>query len=257
MQSVCEYCNAKKEHLYLMTLPCGYVVCYDHLKDLATQPIKRYNYYQSHELDKNKCLICKNHTIDIHQCFEMAKNRSKLSEIKFYEHLNLVKEKIKSVEEFQRDTDSFLNNYLDPILNKIDLRREQLKQEALKVIDDEYFKFIQQIENIRSNFIHETQLVSLDNKQFDDISKCEHIKDLNKKADYFNQKIKRLKNFEGDIIESANNLIKQFKKINFEIKPEERNVCSYSGSNYSYNPELNFWNYGSFFGSINYQNTQI
>ncbi|CAF1124360.1 unnamed protein product [Brachionus calyciflorus] len=213
MQSICEYCNSKKEHLYLMTLPCGYVVCYDHLKPSiqhVKDPFSSFNRSRT----ETKCLVCPDHYFNIEKCLEMAKNKSKFMEIGFIEHLKLVKEKIKSIENYIEDTDFFLDKYLAPVVNMIDLRREQLKKETNKKIDDAYFKTINEIDNIRSNFKQKAK--SIDNKQFEELAKYEKNNGVKKTAEYFNDKLKELKSFEKDSIESLNKMIENFKTISFE-----------------------------------------
>ncbi|RMZ95410.1 hypothetical protein BpHYR1_018382 [Brachionus plicatilis] len=220
MQSICEYCNAVKEHLYLITLPCGYVVCHDHF-DSTNQ------YGLGVFAPSLNCFVCKNHNISKKQCYEMAKNRSKLSKIKFLEHLDLVKNKIKYIQEYQNDTDLFLDNYLDPVLNKIDLRREQLKIEVNKKIDEAYFKMIDEIKGIRSNFKQKIGCISLDNEQFEEITKIEKMEKENKNRENFDDKLNKLKTYEKDIIDTANDMIEQLKDIDFKIFGENVWMNSY------------------------------
>ncbi|RNA01053.1 hypothetical protein BpHYR1_039661, partial [Brachionus plicatilis] len=66
----CDYCNLKPIDLHLLTLPCGYSVCYSHLK---TQE------------ESFECFICNDHTIDKQSSFKTIKNRKKMEKISILE----------------------------------------------------------------------------------------------------------------------------------------------------------------------------
>ncbi|CAF0867181.1 unnamed protein product [Brachionus calyciflorus] len=184
----------------------------------------------------------------------MAKNQSKLSEITFIEHLNMVREKKKSIENYLEDTDLFLHEYLAPVLNKIDLRREKLKQEANKKIDDAYFKIINEIENIKSSFKQKTN--SIDNKKFEELAVCDKLNENSQKNEYFNDKLNKLKRFEEDFINSTSNMIENFKSIDFKYAKTVPKLDNRGFYNHTViNQELGEWNDKNFcFGKIKYKN---
>ncbi|RMZ96751.1 hypothetical protein BpHYR1_000726 [Brachionus plicatilis] len=191
MQTICEHCNAKKEHLYLMTLPCGFVVCYDHLKSLHETGSR--NYYAN---SREYCFMCNNSCCTFEKFFQMAKNKPKLSEIKFLEQLSMVKSKINTIENYQNDADNYLDKYLDPI------------------IDESYFKLMDEVKEIKANFKEKTGTIRLDKKQLEMMENCEN-KNFNERTKYFNDKLNLLKNFENNI-DTTYAMIDSLKSIDFE-----------------------------------------
>lgn len=104
----CEYCNCEQDDLNLLTLPCGYLVCNEHIR------------YQDSFFE---CIICKNHLIDKKGYLEMKKNERKIDEINFIEKKESILNLCDQIDTIKKEIESYLKNHLSKVNNKIDLKR--------------------------------------------------------------------------------------------------------------------------------------
>ncbi|RNA42285.1 hypothetical protein BpHYR1_003318, partial [Brachionus plicatilis] len=132
----CEYCSKNEDDLYLFVLPCGYSVCYDHL----TSQDESFN-----------CFVCQDHVIEKQSCFRMKKNEKKLDKVLFFTVKESIMDLCNQIDEI--DSGCFTANYLSKVINKIDLKREILKDYFIRQIDDYYESLINQIKEHESEFI--------------------------------------------------------------------------------------------------------
>ena len=61
----CDYCHEKSNKTSI-TLPCGFLVCLDHIPNDA---------------ETLTCFICKDHQINVKECFNMPRNKLKLRDL--------------------------------------------------------------------------------------------------------------------------------------------------------------------------------
>ncbi|RNA26391.1 hypothetical protein BpHYR1_034743 [Brachionus plicatilis] len=125
---LCEFCGKDMEDLYLLTLPCGYVVCHNHLKIQDT---------------KFNCLVCQDHFIETKICYEMRKNRTKLKKMEFFEKKKIL---FRAFE----------------IIDELTQRRKYLLAQFEKKIDDHYLILKESLEREESCFLYYIKL-SLEN----------------------------------------------------------------------------------------------
>ncbi|RNA09254.1 hypothetical protein BpHYR1_022547 [Brachionus plicatilis] len=119
----CDYCNEKKDAFGLLSLPCGYLVCSHHIKSAE---------------DNFKCFVCDEHIINRQLCLEMAGNRKKMEKMSFVEKEKDILNICDQIDQFKLDPKSFLEKFSDDIKNKIDLKREVLKTNFNKLVDNYY-----------------------------------------------------------------------------------------------------------------------
>ncbi|CAF0977485.1 unnamed protein product [Brachionus calyciflorus] len=179
----CEYCNIFKEELYLITLPCGYIVCYEHVNK------------SSNSID---CFMCKEHKIDLNSCLNMKKNRDKINEINRISKFKDLKLELEKINVVKSDPKYFIDEC--NLINKIDLKREQIKLEFDKNIDKSFQNLINQAKRLREEYENSLE------KKLKDFN----INELNENLDSAQiDKIEKIK-----IIPMVNYL-DQIKKINF------------------------------------------
>ncbi|RNA09253.1 hypothetical protein BpHYR1_022546 [Brachionus plicatilis] len=125
----CEYCNYNQDDLFLFTLPCGYLVCYDHIKP------------QEELFD---CFLCADHKVDKKSCLQIKKNKNKLEKIVYQEKYESILSFCNQIGTIKQDVGSYLKDNLSDTSRRIDLKREILKSESINLIDDFY-------ESLKSN----------------------------------------------------------------------------------------------------------
>ncbi|CAF1104301.1 unnamed protein product [Brachionus calyciflorus] len=182
----CEYCNILREELYLITLPCGYIVCYDHLKTLPNLV---------------DCFMCKEHIIDLNHCLNMKKNRDKIEEVKRLVKLTNLKQKLDKINSVKNDPKYFLDECFSNLTNKIDLRREQIKLEFSKSVDKSFQNIYQQVKSLQEEY----------EKNLDKKLKDLEMSELEENLDSIEiDEIEKIK------IQPLVNYLNQIEKINFQ-----------------------------------------
>ncbi|RNA03315.1 hypothetical protein BpHYR1_041534, partial [Brachionus plicatilis] len=158
---ICEHCSCNQEDLFLFSLPCGYLVCYEHI-------ISQDNSFE--------CLVCKDHQIDKDNCFQMKKNEKKLNQIIYNEKKQSILNLCDHVDSIKQDIGSYLKDCLSSVNSKIDLKRETLKAHFNKIIDDHYESLRSQVEEHESKF---TDTIKQDLNQIDTEKIRDEIKNQN------------------------------------------------------------------------------
>ncbi|RNA27027.1 NB-ARC domain-containing [Brachionus plicatilis] len=231
MSFECELCF-KIWHLEckLMTLTCGYVVCYDHLKQLE---------------DHFECPICRNHQVDKHACFSMNKNQVKIKQEKYYQTIENLKNKLTEFDSIQQHLD--LEPFFTKLIKKVYSRKEELISLYLDKISLHTDQMVEQINHLKivkqnelNNLfksLERNQLEDLLVEKFDkkirleDSSRCFEAKSV-----VLNSKMKML----TDKVSQINNLIENIKIINLN---ENKNDLKFDFSNFLVNltfTSLNF-----------------
>lgn len=126
----CEICKNKIKDISIC-LPCGFLVCEKHLRiDFA----------------QVNCFVCENHQINIQECLNMPRNKKKLDKIKLNKEKSELDAKIEKFKQIKLDPVQFVNENFQDMLQKIDLKREELKMQ----IDNRYNELLIQIKDQKS-----------------------------------------------------------------------------------------------------------
>ncbi|CAF1018872.1 unnamed protein product [Brachionus calyciflorus] len=192
-KQLCEFCNKSTDDLYLITLPCGFVVCYDHIED------------------SNDCFMCHEHQISKNLFFSMKKNRIKIEEINRLSKIKLYQTKINDLKQIKNDPKYYVDELISNLINKIDLRREQIKLDLNLSVDKAFNDFYNQAECIKESY---EKILELRLKDFD-ISKLEKTLDS-----------KEIQIVEQNQLEPFFNLLEKLKNIDFENSKFKHNLTS-------------------------------
>ncbi|CAF0756283.1 unnamed protein product [Brachionus calyciflorus] len=182
----CEYCSIIREEIYLITLPCGYIVCCDHLKTFPNLV---------------ECFMCKEHIIDLNHCLNMKKNRDKIDEINRMAKLTNLKQKLDKINSVKNDPKYFIDECFSNLTNKIDLRREQIKLEFSNSVDKSFQKIYHQVKRLQEEY--EKNL----DKKLNDFE----MNDLEENLDSI-----EIDNIEKIKIKPMTSYLDQIEKINFQ-----------------------------------------
>lgn len=134
--------NIDKMEIYL---PCGYTIWYKNLKGKVYIP---------------ECAICGEHDIDVISCFNMMRNRINLNTVAIEQKKMKVEKNLLLLKKYQDNQDYYLQLYKDDLINRIDLRREDL----FRKINDYHQKLSLYIEKVIKEKREkiESDLVNLD-----------------------------------------------------------------------------------------------
>ncbi|CAF0858232.1 unnamed protein product [Brachionus calyciflorus] len=190
---LCEFCNKSIDDLYLITLTCGFVVCYDHI------------------VDSIDFFMCHEHLINKNTCFSMKKNRNKIEEINRLSQIKLYQTKLNEIKEIKNDPKYYVNEFVSSLMNKIDVRREQIKLDLNLSVDKAFDDFYDQADCIKDNY---EKFLELKLKDLD-FSKLEKILD-----------IKEVQIVEQNQLNPFLNLIEKIKNIDFENSKFKLNFSS-------------------------------
>ncbi|RNA31670.1 hypothetical protein BpHYR1_036209 [Brachionus plicatilis] len=138
----CEFCNTNREELFIFVLPCGYSVCYDHIKN---------------EDVLFKCFKCLDHLIDKQKCLEIRKNQTKLDTLRCLQRKEIALEKCDQVDDLRKNLNCSLNNHFLDMINRIDLKREILKNQINESVDNYCLLLIDHVKKLESNSISRMQ----------------------------------------------------------------------------------------------------
>ena len=209
----CNICNGLLHDPVI--LPCGETICCEHLTNLF-----------DHQANKMICQFCSDeHSLPHHQhSFPKDKRLNKLIELKFNE-INLGKilpkfneckqtltemnEILNKIELVKSDPETFIYNYFNKIINKIDLHREKLKLE-IDAYSEVIIKSIKHIQDAHTPVDEKIRLLFMElDANIEDINKmvadfnsfdinADKIEQISAKADklkpVFNKKIKQYEN---------------------------------------------------------------
>lgn len=206
----CEYCHSIQDELYLLTLPCGYLVCYNHIKPQETL---------------FKCLICQDHLIVRKCCFQMGKNRKKLDEIEFLEQKESILQTCDKIDILKKDINSSINEHSSDVISQIDLKRELLKNEFNELVDHHHQSLLKEFKNFESRFFDqiEPQIKEINTEQIRTyLSQSLDDKDIKSKNNYLSEL--KIKQFDELFIKLEN-----FKSIKFIEEQKKINIFSIYG----------------------------
>lgn len=198
---LCEYCNVDQKELMIFVLPCGYSVCYDHIK---SQDVLF------------KCFKCGDHMIDKESCLNMRKNQEKLNNLQYLEKKQFFLEKCDQLDQLKKDYELIITGHFSKIVSEIDLKRECLKFELNEEVDKYSLNLIDYVKKFEENSIDSIRqkLDSLDTVNIR--SKLDNQKFLAPKSKFLFEKEEKINFSELDtskfneILENLEN-IKQFK----------------------------------------------
>lgn len=134
----CEFCDKNQKDLYLLNLPCGFLVCSDHVISQDEMFI---------------CFVCNDHSINKTKCLEIRKNQKKIDQIKLLEEKNSILELCDKIDNLKTDPNCFFDNQFSSIINKIDLKKEILKLEFSKLVDAYHESLLKEVKCFQSDFL--------------------------------------------------------------------------------------------------------
>ena len=202
----CDFCNAFKEDIYILVLPCGFSVCFDHIN---SQDVLF------------KCFKCLDHLIDKQQCLEIRKNKIKLSKIEFLNKRKLIFHEFDKIDKLKSNFEFSLNNHFTNIINQIDLKREILKKRFNEQVTEYSLSLINNLEKIHLDSVTclKNKLDELDTKLLrDQLSNTDILKSLDQAV--FKQIEDDL--FSDPIFNKINQILDNFEKIE-QIKFKQTN----------------------------------
>ncbi|RNA09256.1 hypothetical protein BpHYR1_022549 [Brachionus plicatilis] len=209
----CEYCYKNQFDLLLFILPCGYSVCYEHLT------------YQDTLF---KCLVCQDHLIEKKSCFEMRKNRKKLDEMEFLELKQSILLSCDKIDILKKDIKFSVNENFSNVINQIDLKRELLKYELDKLVDDYHESLLKEVKNCESKFVDlmEAQIKQINTEKIRTfLSQTFDDKDIKTKNNYLSE----LKIQKFDILFNNFEKLKNF-KFNQSFKKSDIDFAVFFGT---------------------------
>ncbi|RNA09252.1 hypothetical protein BpHYR1_022545 [Brachionus plicatilis] len=204
----CDYCNEKKDAIGLLSLPCGYLVCSHHIKSAE---------------DNFKCFVCDEHMINRQLCLEMAGNRKKMEKMSFVEKEKDILNICDQIDQFKLDPKSFLEKFSDDIKNKIDLKREVLKTNFNKLVDNYYESLLNDVKEKQLNIFDSIQ-VDLEEINTKEIREKLNLDSKNNLTDY-QLRIKSLVDLRSSYLGEHLKKFQNFQNIEFfdgEEEPEIR-----------------------------------
>ncbi|RNA09255.1 hypothetical protein BpHYR1_022548, partial [Brachionus plicatilis] len=103
--------------------------------------------------DNFKCFVCDEHMINRQSCLQIPRNRKKMEKMSFVEKERDILKICDQIEKFKLDPKSFLEKASDDIINKIDLKREVLKTNLNKQVDNYYESLLNEVKEKQLNII--------------------------------------------------------------------------------------------------------
>ena len=150
MNSTCKICNSSSGQLMVVLNCCGYYVCKAHLDE-----------YLKNGNSVINCNLCSD-PLNITQCLNMKRNKTEIEEFYFKSNNTRLKILIAEIDTIQKDPDFYINEHLEGLMNKLNLKREELKLYIMTQIDDFYMRLLEKIDTIKQvtkeNFISEIDL---------------------------------------------------------------------------------------------------
>ncbi|RNA09662.1 hypothetical protein BpHYR1_041943 [Brachionus plicatilis] len=203
----CEYCNEKEDDKGLFSLPCGYLVCSHHIKSAE---------------DYFNCFVCDEHMINRQSCLQMPRNRKKMEKISFIEKKKDILNICDQIEQFKLDPKSFLEKASDDIINKIDLKREVLKTNLNKQVDNYYESLLNEVKEKQLNIIDSVKV------DFEGINTQEIREKLNLDSDVnstdYQVQIESLVNLRSSYLDEHLKIFQSFMNTEFFEGEEEPQV---------------------------------
>lgn len=135
---LCEFCKVERQEPFLLNLPCGYLVCYEHIESIKLA---------------SSCFMCQEHSLFQKACYEIKKNREKLKKIKYLEAKTLLTESLAKIDCLRDDNQIDIKKKISTILNQIDLKRELLKNELNGLIDKYYLELVDKAKSMETEII--------------------------------------------------------------------------------------------------------
>ncbi|CAF1071171.1 unnamed protein product [Brachionus calyciflorus] len=137
-----------------ITLPCGFIIKYSDLKLRSSG---------------HKCFICNNHVLNINECLEMPVNQYNIKQ-RAYDIETKTYQILKSeLEVYQQNPDFYLNESIKKVKGELDLKREELKAQLIKQIDNYYFELSKKIDedylNRKLKFLHYVHNIQIMHKK--------------------------------------------------------------------------------------------
>ncbi|RNA15839.1 WD40 repeat-containing [Brachionus plicatilis] len=134
---LCDFCQAEREETCLLNLPCGYLVCFEHVESISLASC---------------CFMCQEHSLYQAPCLNMKKNRVKLDKIDYFKIKNLVTASCDKIDSLKNDHQTDIKSHFSNIINRIDLKRELLKNQFNSLVDNHYMEmFTEGINKLDAN----------------------------------------------------------------------------------------------------------
>ncbi|CAF1011592.1 unnamed protein product [Brachionus calyciflorus] len=217
----CEQCRKKISDDYLINLPCGYLICLEHVTIDTLY----------------KCHFCPNHTVVYNDFAEMHKNKIKLQEIRIREKIDDLKERKTFLMNVQKDPKSFIGEAFTTAIKTIDARKDTLIDKFIRRINECHDDLVKKVKdkeklcvNELKNILSETDYSRLliDRDQNNNI--CFDFKEgnfLNRANDSKLEPITELYLRERYL--AINSLINQIKSFKFEPFNKPITIPDYFG----------------------------
>ena len=129
----CKICNSKSDKIIITLTCCGYLECKEHLD----KTIQNGN-------NIGKCEIC-SEEIDIPRCLNILRNKNLITKFRIKSKRKNLEKELETFETLKKDPVYYMNESLKETIQKIYLRREELKMEVNKQIDEVYFEIMEEI----------------------------------------------------------------------------------------------------------------
>ncbi|RNA22728.1 dynein regulator [Brachionus plicatilis] len=200
-QIKCDYCGLELLKNSFLMLPCGYLVCSEHISDIV---------------QSKWCIVCQSHELDIDKFMSMAMNKMVLNESKLKQKTLELNSSYSLLRSIRTDPQSYMSGHFQNLKNQLDLRRSELKQEITRQIDDHYDHLVGDLQENQEKYLKKIES-KLKNAELEDIhTEHEYRQEFNIKdrLDFIENKLidleKKIKN---------NNLLKfdldQYKLFGF------------------------------------------
>lgn len=188
-------------------LPCGFT--------------KKYSSFLFNENTYNVflCPFCGSHFISSLECLEIDRNKLALKEKKLELKKQQFNDELKNVQKFKENRKFLVEENIQNLKNRVDLRREEIKLYIDKKIDDYYEELLKQIENEKDSYL------TMINEDFEKISLFEkETINFEVMENFFtNSKIELNDIYEKKISNGINLIGSTLKKLN------QTNLCLENG----------------------------
>ena len=195
--NVCKLCISKSGNVLIILTCCTYPICKEHLDKYAESGVTVI-----------KCQVC-SQELNINSCLNTMRNREKIVDFEVKSNRKELKKNFEDFERLMNDPPFYLNKNLEELVNKINLRREELKVEITRKIDEYYMSMMDKIEESKKAvlkvFRQETELFRKD--ELEEIKKL--INDDNKNNNETKNKILK---------EKIDNIFKIKKILDLKVK---------------------------------------
>lgn len=122
----CHFCDQLIEGISI-SLPCGFIVCRKHL---------------GNEAKYIDCIICKDHRFNVKECLDMPRNKQNIRQYEYDAKKEILTTRIHEYNRMNSDPNGYIEESFKHILDKVEKRKDALKVELDKRIDEYYNKLV-------------------------------------------------------------------------------------------------------------------